>query len=345
MNVDRAHPPTTEDADMNPQLGLSCPSCGAPQHAGDRFCEQCGARLDEDPRERAGCRACGAPADAIGEDGYCLVCGVRERPGDARIELDLLTAAAVSDQGRVHGRNEDSFHLEVCDGPGVAVVVCDGISSASAGNVAARDAARAAGAILAQAAADPARDAEAAILEAIQAANDAVGLVEWTTKLKRVDPSCTLVSAVCRGSEVVVGWIGDSRAYWLDAIDSRQLTVDDSFAEEGIAKGLLTPEQAAKSPLLHSITHWVGPDSPERPPRLVALRPERPGRLVLCTDGLWNYAPGAEQLGRLVDALPAGAAPAAVARALADTANDRGGHDNITVAVVNIDPSVSLRSM
>jgi len=330
---------------MNTELGLSCPSCGAPQHTGDRFCEQCGARLDEDPLEPANCRACGAPADAIGEDGYCSVCGVRERPGDTRIELDLVIAAAVSDQGRVHRRNEDSFHLEVSEEGDVAVVVCDGISSASAGNVAARDAAHAAGRILAQAVADPTRDAESAILDAIKAANEAVVLVEWTTRTKRVDPSCTLVSALCRGPEILIGWVGDSRAYWFDALESRKLTVDDSFAEEGIAKGLLTREQAAKSPFMHSITHWVGPDSPERPPRLIWLRPERPGRLLLCTDGLWNYAPGAEQLGRLVDALPAGAAPAAVARALADTANDRGGHDNITVAVVNIDPSVSLRSM
>ena len=324
---------------MNPEIGLSCPACGAPQQAGDRFCEQCGARLDEDQHERVGCRACGAPADAIGEDGYCSVCGVRERPGDTRIELDLVTAAAVSDQGRVHQRNEDSFHLEVSGERNVAVVVCDGISSASAGNVAARDAARAAGAVLTQAVADPGLDAETAITEAIQAANEAVVEVEWTTRTRRVDPSCTLVSALCRGPDVLIGWVGDSRAYWFDADQARQLTVDDSFAEEGIAQGLFTPEQAAKSPFLHSITHWVGPDSPERPPRLAALRPERPGRLVLCTDGLWNYAPGADELARLLEALPAGAAPAAVARTLADTANDRGGHDNITVVVVDIDPS------
>jgi len=320
---------------MNPEIGLSCPACGAPQQAGDRFCEQCGARLDEDQHERVGCRACGAPPDAIGEDGYCSVCGVRERPGDTRIELDLVTAAAVSDQGRVHQRNEDSFHLEVSGERNVAVVVCDGISSASAGNVAAR----AAGAVLTQAVADPGLDAETAITEAIQAANEAVVEVEWTTRTRRVDPSCTLVSALCRGPDVLIGWVGDSRAYWFDADQARQLTVDDSFAEEGIAQGLFTPEQAAKSPFLHSITHWVGPDSPERPPRLVALQPERPGRLILCTDGLWNYAPGADELARLLEALPAGAAPAAVARTLADTANDRGGHDNITVVVVDIDPS------
>ncbi len=299
---------------MTPETRLSCPSCGAPQQAGDRFCEQCGARLDE---------------------------ALEEPAGDTRVELDLVIAAVVSDQGLVHRRNEDSFHLEVSDERDVAVVVCDGISSASAGNVAARESARAAGTVLARALADPAKDAETALDEAILAANDAVVQVEWTTRTRRVDPSCTLVSALCRGPEITVGWVGDSRAYWFDPVESRQLTVDDSFAEESVAKGILTPEQAAKSPFLHSITHWVGPDSPARPSRYVTLRPERAGRLVLCTDGLWNYAPGAGELARLVEALPAGAAPAAVARALADTANSRGGHDNITVAVVDVDPSAA----
>jgi len=302
---------STEEVDVSTQPGRFCRSCGAPLHAGDRFCERCGARLDDEPEPEAAA---------------------------TRVELDLTIAAAVSDQGLVHHRNEDSFQLEVVGDRNVAVVVCDGISSASAGNVAARNAAKAAGNVLGQAVADPDKDAGQAIAEAIQAAVEAVVQVEWTTRVKRVDPSCTLVSAVCRGGNITVGWVGDSRAYWFDREEARQLTVDDSFAEEGIAKGLLTPEQAAKSPFLHSITHWVGPDAPERPPRTVALRPERPGRLVLCTDGLWNYAPSAGELSKLIDALPDGAAPAAVARALADTANERGGHDNITVAVVDIDP-------
>ena len=98
---------STEDVDVSTQAGVSCPSCGAPLHAGDRFCERCGARLEDEPR-----------------------------PGAAatRIELDLAVAAAVSDQGLVHHRNEDSFHLEVAGDRAVTVVVCDGISSASAGN-------------------------------------------------------------------------------------------------------------------------------------------------------------------------------------------------------------------
>jgi serine/threonine protein phosphatase PrpC len=292
---------------MSTETQSFCTACHAPLQPGDRFCEHCGARVEEVPQP------------------------------SRRTELDLGRAAAVSDQGLVHHRNEDAFHLELSGEGDVAVVVCDGISSASAGNVAARDAAQAAGKVLSKAIADPAGDVGAAMLKAIESARGAVIEVEWTTRSKRVDPSCTLVSAVCRDDEIVIGWVGDSRAYWLDHEQPRQLTVDDSFAQEGIAKGLLTPEQAARSPFLHSITHWVGPDAPERPPRTVTLRPDRPGRLLLCTDGLWNYAPTPEELATIVDRLPPGAAPAAIARALADTAVDRGGHDNITVAVVDVD--------
>jgi serine/threonine protein phosphatase PrpC len=270
-----------------------------------------------------------------------------------RIELDAGVAAAVSDRGLVHHRNEDSFFLEVisvgtreadADGQGqsrgdtVIAVVCDGVSSASAGNAAARSAAEAAGLALKAALSQPGADPRVATSRAIDEARCAVERVPWTTRTQRVDPSCTLVSAVCRPGEIVIGWAGDSRAYWLGADGMRQLTVDDSFAAESVSQGVLTPEQAARSPFLHSITHWVGPDAPERPPRLVTVRPEGPGRVLLCTDGLWNYAPTTRALQELIgDELPASASPSALAHALADAALARGGHDNVTLAVVDIE--------
>jgi serine/threonine protein phosphatase PrpC len=91
-----------------------------------------------------------------------------------------------------------------------------------------------------------------------------------------------------------------------------------------------------RDPRSHAITHWVGADAPARPPRVSVLRPERPGRLLLCSDGLWNYVRTSSELGELLDALPAGASPAGVARALTDVALERGGRDNITVAVIDI---------
>jgi PPM family protein phosphatase len=319
----------------------ACPACSARVQEGDLFCEQCGTRLAGAGEDAAalGCAACGAEAGAIDADGYCSVCGVRAASSVDRVELDLTIAAAVSDRGHVHRRNEDSFFLEVAAERTVTIVVCDGISSASAGNVAARDAAQAAGRVLADAMADPARDGSAATVQALLAAHGAVEKVPWTTRTRRVDPSCTLVSALCRGGEIVVGWAGDSRAYWVDSDGARQLTVDDSWAEEGVANGMLTPEQAARSPFMHSITNWVGPDAPTRTPHLVGLTVQGAGRLVLCSDGLWNYAPTPAELAELVAAVPAGAAPVTVARALTEVALTRGGRDNITVAVVDLEPS------
>lgn len=314
-----------------------CPSCQAPLLPGDRFCEHCGARMAQTEGDESACAVCGAP-QSIDPDGYCSVCGARERSLEPRVELDLASAAAVSDRGRVHDRNEDAFHLEVA-GPGLAAaVVCDGISSASAADTAARSAASAAGAVLAAALADRGGDGAAITRAAVGAAHEAVERVPWTRRADRAVPSCTLVCALWRNGTIAIGSVGDSRAYWIDSSGSRQLTTDDSWAEEQVAEGLLTAEEALRDRRAHSITNWIGPDAPEREPRLHTLHPPGPGRVLLCSDGLWNYAADAAALTDLVAALPDGASAAALARVLTDAAVERGGRDNITVVVIDIEP-------
>ena len=292
---------------------LRCPGCQTPFQEGDLFCERCGTRLADEQPESEG--------------------------SDDRIELDLAVAAAVSDRGRVHRRNEDAFWLEVAAEDRLAIVVCDGISSASAGDAAARSAAAAAGERLAQAMVDHTLDGQAAVVAATEAAHASVAQVPWTRRIDRDAPSCTLVCALWRDGDVIVGSVGDSRAYWIAPGETRQLTTDDSWAEEQVAEGRLSPDQALADPRSHSITHWIGGDAPPRPPRLTALRPDQPGRLLLCSDGLWNYLAGPAELGELVNRLPPGASAAAVARSLTDTALVRGGRDNITISVADIDPS------
>ena len=295
---------------MTGATALRCPSCEAALVEGDLFCEQCGARLAE-------------PED---------------KPSD-RIELDLLGAAALTDRGRVHRRNEDAFYLDVLGERAVVAVICDGISSASSGDVAARRAASAAGGVLSTAATSHDIDVSAAVTAAIQAAHESVGEVRWTTRTGRGMPSCTLVCALWLDGEIVVGSIGDSRAYWIQDDGVQQLTTDDSWATEQVSDGVLTFEQAFQDPRAHSITNWVGADAPQRPPSLTLLHPAGPGRLLLCTDGLWNYMVASDELADLIEALPDEASAAAVARALAETALVRGGRDNITVAVVDVNPA------
>src|SRR5947209_7790765 len=145
--------------------------------------------------------------------------------------------------------------------------------------------------------------------------------------------SCCPVGAIAFASGA------DSRAYWIAADGTRQLTVDHSWAEEQVAEGRLSPAQAMVDPRSHSITHWIGADAPPRPPQVITHVPDRAGRLLLCTDGLWNYVATEAALRSLIEALPSGASAAAVARELTETALTRGGRDNITVAVVDVDPA------
>jgi serine/threonine protein phosphatase PrpC len=131
---------------------------------------------------------------------------------------------------------------------------------------------------------------------------------------------------------VTVGWLGDSRAYWLplSSDDSRALTTDDSWAADAVAAGL-SAEAAEADPRSHSITRWLGTDAPECVPNIVHLELAGPGRLLLCSDGLWNYASAASAIAA---AAPVDASAIEAARHLTDFARQAGGHDNITVVVI-----------
>ena len=277
------------------------------------------------------CAACESPL--LQEDRFCEACGApADRPG-----ADLTTAAAVTAQGRTHHRNEDAYVLRQ-SANGVVAVVCDGISTAGSGHLAAGAAARAAASTLEAALCDD-RDLVEATREGATAARRAVERVPWTARQDLALPSCTLVCACWRGGEVVIGWIGDSRAYWLGDDQARGLTVDDSWATEQVADGTLSAAEAAADHRAHALTHWVGADAPDVAPHTLSFRPDIAGRVILCSDGLWNYAPDAGELAAIVAALPAAATPSAVARHLTDLAMERGGRDDITVAVIDVDPS------
>jgi serine/threonine protein phosphatase PrpC len=177
---------------------------------------------------------------------------------------------------------------------------------------------------------------------AILAAKDAVAVLAGSGDPRRAasNPACTIVAAVVRGAEVTFGWIGDSRAYWVPTDGpAQQLTEDDSWATHVIAMGV-DPEVAMRDPKAHAITGWLGADAGSVQPRTGSFTVTEPGLLVLCSDGLWNYLTdpaafgaavrtGLREHGTLIDA----------ARYLTDYANTAGGADNITVALVPVQPA------
>ena len=353
--------------EVAPGAAPLCPSCHSPVAAGERFCEACGADLGPLPAVAAPpdapdaaaaaaspvpgvggpatCRECGGE---VADDGYCTQCGARA-PSERNhfSEQPAPWVAAVCDRGVRHTRNEDAVALAAAPplGGRAVLVVCDGVSSSTDSDVASLAAARAARDVLAGigpsapgSLATRVASGAKALVAAANAANGAV--IANTTPGPGNPASCTFVAAVLDGPELVVGWVGDSRAYWLpDTEAPRLLTTDDSFAAEQIADGV--PRATAESgPQAHAITRWLGIDAPDHTPRTVSVDLGSPGWLLVCSDGLWNYCSEAVDLAALVTETgrTAGLEPLALAGALVDWANAQGGQDNITVALARVDP-------
>jgi serine/threonine protein phosphatase PrpC len=308
----------------------TCPACDVPVYPGEGFCEACGHRLDTPVPH---CASCGAKA--ISEDGYCEHCGLKQPDGSDHVETEITGAAGVSDRGLRHSRNEDAMAL-AGTGDGVAVVVCDGVSSSSRPEEASRIAADTGAAALAELRAAGTAPGEATRVALVRAADAVAGLVDGP---QGEPPSCTYVSALTHGSSVTVGWIGDSRAYWLSGDGGARLTDDDSWAGQMVASGVLSEAEAEEHPNAHVITAWLGADAIDLAPHVRTFTPDDAGVILVCSDGLWNYLPDAAEL---IAELPsdATAEPLAAARSLTRFALDAGGRDNVTVVVVPFPPSV-----
>jgi serine/threonine protein phosphatase PrpC len=325
------------------------------------------------------CQACGCK---VSSDGYCDTCGARApKLRDHFSEHPAPWVAAVSDRGIRHTRNEDAVALAADAEPGsrAVLVVCDGVSNSLDSDVASLAAARAARAVLASSRSrgmGTETSQVAAVIARIEAATNAASdaVLEVSQRAKSVaavgssvvgnttagsptvgastttgsptvgnPASCTFVAAVVEQNLVVVGSVGDSRAYWLpDSGSARALTVDDSFAQEQIASGVPRLE-AETGPQSHAITRWLGVDAPDHTPTTASMTITEPGWLMVCSDGLWNYCSPASDLSVLVERTasgsPSAAEPLALAGALVEWAIAQGGQDNITVALARMHPN------
>ncbi|MFJ3923974.1 protein phosphatase 2C domain-containing protein [Streptomyces sp. NPDC090022] len=283
------------------------------------------------------CVAC--RAGHVGTDGYCEHCGHAQPRERDHMEEELGSVAAVSDRGLRHHRNEDSFAVAATalpDGSAATVaIVCDGVSSASRPDDASAAAAAAANETLLDALPRGTHPQEA-MHEAILAAASAVNALAPETPGAQNAPACTLVGAVVSGGLLTIGWVGDSRAYWIPddrAAHPQRLTEDDSWAAQMVAAGLMGEAEAYADVRAHAITGWLGADAYDLEPHTKTFKPDHPGVVVVCTDGLWNYAESAQEMAHVI---PADAArrPLHSAQVLVGHALDGGGHDNVTVAVV-----------
>jgi PPM family protein phosphatase len=324
----------------------ACPACGTTVDDAANFCEACGHELGTPAPAQTvstqvegrwlssagspiACQSCGGTSF---EDEYCQSCGQRRSAGLDHRELDLDVIAGVTDRGLRHHRNEDALGIGVAPGRYLGLV-CDGVSSSTRPDMASHAAVAAATPALLTELGEGAEPG-AAIVTATRAAQAAATLAAGTTPGAN-PPACTFVCAVVTPDAVTVGWVGDSRAYWLpDEGEPACLTADDSLAGRLAAAGVDVAEIPHSGPAT-ALVRWLGADATDTEAHVSTYTPTGPGRVLVCSDGVFRYRPAATDLAAVTPAKP----PLDTARDLVAFALEQGGHDNITAIVLPFPPS------
>jgi protein phosphatase len=229
--------------------------------------------------------------------------------------------ASSSHTGKIRRTNEDSY----LDDPPL-FVVADGMGGARAGEVASRIAIE----TFLELEPLPGEDAEARLRRTILESNRRV------LERSQADPDAagmgsTVTAALLDGDRVVVGHVGDSRAYLLRDAVLQQLSHDHSLVAELERAGRITHEEAAVHPQRSVITRALGA-TPGLEVDTVVLQVRDGDILLLCSDGLSGLV-GDDEIAGVVG----GGEPLAdVARRLVRAANDAGGDDNVTVVAFRL---------
>lgn len=244
----------------------------------------------------------------------------------------VLDVAIVSDVGNVREQNEDRGR---CVRPGdaatlvtkgVLVLVADGMGGHEAGEVASTTAADVVASEYYSRSEEPRKALEVAMTKA----NAQIWSAAQTDE-GRHGMGTTCTTLVLRGHEAFSAHVGDSRLYRLRAGALEKLTTDHSMVEEMVADGLITEEEARHHDARNVITRALGIHEHVEVALGGPLSVAVGDVFVLMSDGLYDLVTDAE-----MGAMLATPSVHDAAHALVERAKARGGHDNVTVAVVRI---------
>lgn len=242
---------------------------------------------------------------------------VRTANEDAFVVADLTTT------DRVHWM-ERSVALDARE-RGILIAVSDGMGGAQAGEVASTVALHK---VRMGMNAGSAAGASDALKTSVERANRSVWDLAHATG--RQGMGATLTALLVHDVFAYIAEIGDSRAYLLRNGRFLQLTHDQSYVQELVDLGELTREQAGESDYKNIILQAIGLKA-EVDVAMSRVELRRGDRFLLCSDGLSNEVSDAD-----MRQIMQGATPEAVCMALVDTANERGGEDNITAVVFEV---------
>ncbi|MBI4703129.1 MAG: serine/threonine-protein phosphatase [Deltaproteobacteria bacterium] len=259
-------------------------------------------------------------------------------PGES-VEAEAGAISVELGEASDAGRDPNKQVNEDCCGHarlalGHLFVVCDGMGGHAGGRQASETAVAAI--LAAMAACTPQDDPRRRLVAAVEEAGRRVYAVGGVLGPHEGRPGSTCVALLLHRGRVEVAHVGDSRAYAVRGGQIFRLTKDHSVVQGLVDKGMLPESDALRHPEANKITRALG----MRPSVEVELRSEpmelfAADVLVLCTDGLTDLVPDQDML-EVCRQSVAGAGPQVASEKLVALANQRGGHDNISVQVVKV---------
>jgi serine/threonine protein phosphatase PrpC len=278
-----------------------------------------------------------APGQAVGKEANSNEAG---RTGNISCLPPGLYVGKLSNIGRIRERNEDSFYaveglLHHNDGPEPfgLFIVADGMGGHQKGEVASALAARTAAEYilrdiylpyLAKSNQGVSRPVNEVLIGAVEAAN---------TEVQKVAPDggTTLTIAVVMGHSAYAAHVGDTRIYWFNQGNLKQITKDHSLVQRLVELGQETAEGALSHPQRNVLYRAIGQGGTMEVDTYFQHLP--PGSsLLLCSDGLW----GPVKNEALRETFNTANTPQEACESLITLANKNGGEDNITAIVVSM---------
>ena len=257
-----------------------------------------------------------------------------------------MICSASTNKGRKRSNNQDSYIVRKYTEKTYLAVVCDGMGGVSGGEEASQAAAEAFVHTVDRYIAPFLKNREKQIgtteikrmlANAVDLANEQVYLRSKQTPAHK-GMGTTIVAAFVVDKTAFCLNVGDSRIYALKGSSIKQITKDHSYVQYLIDMGQMTAEEAESSANKNIITRAVGTEISVEPD-LYTEKLEAGSFLLLCTDGLTNMVDNAticdivsNEKGKKVDQIELDLK----IRRLIDTANENGGHDNITAVLIRI---------
>ncbi|MBN9442565.1 PP2C family serine/threonine-protein phosphatase [Bosea sp. (in: a-proteobacteria)] len=238
---------------------------------------------------------------------------------DVPRETSDFETGCISHTGKVRKANEDNFILR----PELGLwAVADGMGGHENGALAS---ATVVAALEGVGAAASASDLLAMLEDSVLKANETL---REEIRRRGATMGATLVVLLVHQRHFACVWSGDSRIYLVRAGQITQISRDHTEVQDMVDRGLMTPDEAKRSPRRHVITHAIGVhDMPELDIESGEIADS--DVFILCSDGLTEHVADTEILG----ALEAGSAQAAC-DALLGLTLERGARDNVTVIIV-----------